>query len=108
MKKETKIRYNTINIDNVKYKTFLTKKFKNRKPYKKPELNIIKSFISGTIRNIYVKEGDKIKSGDKLVVLEAMKMRNDITAMTDGIVKKINVKDGENIIKGQVIVEIDA
>ena len=107
MEKETKTRYKTIIVDNVKYKTLLTKKFKNRKPYKEPELNIIKSFISGTIRKIYIKKGDTVKTGDKLVVLEAMKMRNDITAMTDGVVKKINVKVNDKITKGTVIIELD-
>lgn len=107
MEKETKTRYKTIIVDNVKYKTLLTKKFKNRKPYKEPELNIIKAFISGTIRKIYIKKGDKVKAGDKLVVLEAMKMRNDIIAMTDGVVKKINVKVGEKISKGKVIIKFE-
>jgi biotin carboxyl carrier protein len=106
-KQEKKIRYKTINVDNIKYRTLLTKKFKNRKPYKRPELNIIKAFISGTIQNIYVKTGDKITAGDKLVILEAMKMRNDIIAPIDGIIKKINVKVNEKIIKGTVIIEID-
>lgn len=107
MNKENKTRYNSINVDNVKYKTLLTKKFKNRKPFKEAEPNIITSFISGTIREIYVKEGDKIESGERLVVLEAMKMRNDITAPNNGFVKKINVKNNERIPRGKVIIEIE-
>ena len=106
MKKENKIRYSTLIVDNIKYRTLLTKKHKNRKPYQEPELNIIKAFISGDIQNIFVKKGDIVKAGDKLVILEAMKMRNNITSPIDGVIKNINVKIKDKITKGTVIIEL--
>ena len=97
----------SININGVKYKTVLTEKFKNREPYKKKELNKILSFIPGTILKIYVKEGKKVKIGDKLLILEAMKMKNDIVASKDGVVKKIYVKQGDIVSNKQLLVELE-
>lgn len=91
-------------IDDAKYKTKITKKFLRRKPYKPREKNVIKSFIPGTIREVYVKEGDIINEGDKLLVLEAMKMRNTITSHLDGKIKKIAVKTGDVIPKEKELI----
>lgn len=91
-------------VDDTNYKTKITTKYLRRKPYKPREKNVIKSFIPGTIREIYVKEGDMIKEGDKLLVLEAMKMRNTITSHLDGKIKKIYVKTGDVIPKEKEII----
>jgi biotin carboxyl carrier protein len=103
----TKSRSKTISIDGTKYKTNLNKKFENREKWKKPNENIIKAFIPGTILKVYVKKGDVLKIGDKLLVLEAMKMRNQITVPVSGKVKKINVAEGDVIPKGHLLVEIE-
>ena len=70
--------FNTLNIDDTHYKTKITKKFLSRKPYKPREKHIIRAFIPGTIREIYISEGETVNEGDKLLVLEAMKMRNTV------------------------------
>ena len=89
-----------------KYKTTLTKKFMNRKFYTEPNPNEVRSYIPGTIIKIFVKKGQKIKEGSTLLILEAMKMRNEINMPFDGEIAKINVKEGEKIPKGFVMVEI--
>jgi biotin carboxyl carrier protein len=61
------------------YKTQLTNKFKNRKKWSPPNKNHILSVIPGTILEIMVKEKQKKKEGDILLILEAMKMANRIT-----------------------------
>ena len=59
----------------------------------------IKSPLPGVILEIKVKEGDTVKRGQTLLVLEAMKMENDIKADRDGKVTAIKVSKGESIIK---------
>jgi biotin carboxyl carrier protein len=97
----------TIVIDNVKYKTRLTKKYMARKAYAADEPGKIYSFIPGTILVITAKEGDKVKKGTHLLELEAMKMANNIVSPIDGTVKKIYVKQGDLVSKSFLLVEIE-
>ena len=53
-----------------------------------------------------MKEGQQIKEGDPLVILEAMKMRNVIASHTHGKVAIINVKEGDRIPKGHLIIQV--
>ncbi len=88
------------------YQTLLTNKHLARKPYTPVDHKKIYSFIPGTIRKVFVKEGDKVKKGDKLLILEAMKMNNELTTLVSGKVKKIYCKPGEMVTKSQLLVEI--
>jgi pyruvate carboxylase len=65
----------------------------------------IRAIIPGTIQEILVKPGDKVKAGTPLLILEAMKMRNRIPAEFDGVVKKIHVKTGDRVPKNHLMVE---
>ena len=60
--------------------------------------------MPGLVLDIRVVEGDAVKKGDPILVLEAMKMENIIKSPTDGIVKKINVKKGVAVEKSQVLI----
>ena len=66
----------------------------------------IKSPLPGVILNVKVREGDIVKIGDKLLVLEAMKMENNIEADKEGIIKSIRVKSGDSVLEGDMLVEI--
>lgn len=90
-----------------KYKTLLTKKFKNRKEWEAPNPNNIKSYIPGTIIELNVKPGQKVKQGELLLRLEAMKMQNRIDMPFDGIIKSVNVNVGEKIPKNFLMIEIE-
>jgi biotin carboxyl carrier protein len=68
--------------------------------------NEVKSPLPGNIMNIFVREGDEVKKGDKLLMYEAMKMENTIYAEKEGQVVKIRVKPGDNILEGDVLMEI--
>lgn len=57
----------------------------------------LRSPLPGTIVDIVVKPGDEVKEGDNLVVLEAMKMNNNLTAERDGKVKAVLVQLGEAV-----------
>ena len=56
---------------------------------------------------IKVKVGDKVKKGDVIAVLEAMKMQNDINAPWDGVVKEILVSEGSSVNAGDPIMIIE-
>jgi acetyl-CoA carboxylase biotin carboxyl carrier protein len=55
----------------------------------------------------YVQVGDRVKEGDTLCIIEAMKMMNQIEAETSGVVKKIHVQNGEPVEYGQTLFLID-
>jgi len=66
----------------------------------------VTSPLPGVILDVAVKEGDSVKKGDKVVVLEAMKMENVIEATADGVVKEIKVKKSDSVLEGDVLVVI--
>lgn len=69
--------------------------------------NDVKAPMPGLILDINVNEGDEVKEGDYLLVLEAMKMENALTAPMDGIVKKISINKGDKVDKNQLLVEME-
>lgn len=64
----------------------------------------LKAPMPGLVVEVAVAEGQEIKKGDKLVVLEAMKMENILKAPADGVVKKINIKKGNTVEKNEVLI----
>lgn len=87
------------------YLTVLTDKYRHRKPYL-PKSTIITAAIPGTVLSIKVKEGQTVKRGDALLVLDSMKMNNIICADREGVVKTIYIKVGESVAKGTPMVEL--
>ena len=62
--------------------------------------------LPGTINDIKVKVGDKVSAGDTVVILEAMKMQNNIEAETSGTIASINVNKGDAVMEGDTLVTI--
>ena len=62
--------------------------------------------LPGTINEIKVKVGDKVNAGDTVVILEAMKMQNNIDAETSGTITSINVNKGDAVMEGDTLVTI--
>ena len=102
---EKKKRYSSIDIDGVKYKTLLTDKFKKRKKYEDPNPALSLAFIPGTIAKLLVKNKTKVKEGDLILTLEAMKMMNKVFAPLDGKVI-FHVKEQDIVTKNQLLFEI--
>lgn len=66
----------------------------------------IEAPLPGNIFKVLMKEGDTVKAGDKVLIMEAMKMENDILAESDGTIKSIKVKEGDAVLQGDTLVEI--
>jgi len=64
--------------------------------------------MQGTIMDTLTKNGKKVKKGDSLFVLQAMKMENIITSPIDGVIKQFNVEKGQAVKKGDLLAEIEA
>ena len=77
-----------------------------KKAKKKEKENSLNSPISGRVVNIKTKIGNKVKKGEVLLVIEAMKMEYLIRAPYNGIVKKINFKENDQIEIGENTLEI--
>ena len=69
--------------------------------------NAVKAPMPGTINAVRVKVGDAVKKGDVLMVLEAMKMENDICAPADGRVASIDVAQGATVSPDQVLLTLN-
>jgi biotin carboxyl carrier protein len=95
-----------LKLESGEYKTQLTPKYKNRKSYEKPQ-NIITAAIPGTIMEVLVKEGQRVKRGDALLVLDSMKMNNTICTPNDGVVKKVYIQAGQPVGKNAPLVEFE-
>ena len=63
--------------------------------------------LSGKVLRVEVKVGDAVEAGQLLIVLEAMKMENEINAPKDGTVKEVPVNEGDQVSEGQTLVILD-
>jgi len=67
----------------------------------------VKSPLPGTITKILVKVGDEVKLGDKLLMMEAMKMENSVLAEKNGTVKAVKVSVGDAVMQNDILLEIE-
>jgi biotin carboxyl carrier protein len=96
-----------LNIDTILYSTRISSRFSNRIPYKPVDPHLILSFIPGTVLDILVRQGEPVKKGDDLMILDSMKMQNQLKCNMDGKVKTIMVSKGDRVSKGMVLIEIE-
>lgn len=66
----------------------------------------VTSPLPGVIIEVSVKEGQAVKAGQKVAVIEAMKMENEIAATQDGTISAIHVNKGDSVLEGADIVSI--
>jgi len=67
----------------------------------------IRAPITGTISKIFVKEGEEVECGQKILSLSAMKMENEIISESAGKIKKINAKEGQLVKANELLAEIE-
>jgi acetyl/propionyl-CoA carboxylase alpha subunit len=71
------------------------------------QIKELKAPMPGLVLEVNVSEGQQVYKGDKILILVAMKMENNITIQADAIIKRIAVKTGEAVDKGQVLIELE-
>jgi biotin carboxyl carrier protein len=99
------IKMDSFILDDFAYETTLTPKFLKRKSYEPADPKKIVAFIPGKIKKIHVKKKSKVKEGEILLVLEAMKMNNLIFAPMKGVIKEVYVTAGMSVAKGTLLIE---
>ena len=63
--------------------------------------------MPAVVVRILVTPGDRVKQGDKVVVVSSMKMETTLTAPSDGMVRAVNVAEGDKVMPGQILIDID-
>ena len=67
----------------------------------------IKAPMPGLVLSVAVQDGQAVKEGDRILILEAMKMENSILIHADATIKRVAVRPGQAVDKGQVLVELE-
>tara|TARA_B100001996_G_scaffold301137_1_gene241648 strand:- start:190 stop:693 length:504 start_codon:yes stop_codon:yes gene_type:complete len=93
----------TIEITNKEFSKNVSIKIKA----KEGSLSQVGSPLPGQVAKIFVIEGEKIIKGDKVLVIEAMKMETTITSEKSGTIKKIHVSSGDNVETKDLLIEIE-
>lgn len=77
-------------------------------PEKQLNDNNIIAPMPGKIVDIFLSEGDLVNEGEPILILEAMKMQNEITATCNGVIRKIRVQSGQSVMKDELLVDINS
>jgi biotin carboxyl carrier protein len=67
----------------------------------------LKSPLPGVVLEVKVREGDAVKAGQLVMILEAMKMENNIDAHKDGVIKRIEKRQGDSVLEGDTLITIE-
>ncbi len=93
-----------LNIDETIYETEVPDSY--GKKWEAPDIRLLKAFIPGTVIEVKTTLGAKVQKGDILLILDAMKMFNEITAPVSGTIDQIAVTAGERVVKNQLLVKL--
>ncbi len=94
-------------IGGVTYETRYTTKFERRTAYIAPDPRLVRCVIPGVILTVSVRKGMRVNPGDPLLVLEAMKMQNEVVAGRPGTIRAVRVSPGDTVAKGGTLVEFE-
>jgi len=97
----------TLLIDDTPYETQYTHKFEKRRIYSPTDPKKLHCVIPGIIQKIHAAPGKIIVKGEPLLVLEAMKMANDIVSPADGRVKAVYAIVGKMVTKGELLLDLE-
>ncbi|MDP2360864.1 MAG: biotin/lipoyl-containing protein [bacterium] len=78
------------------------------KPGAEIGVGMIKAPLPGNIFKLLVQVGDKVQAGQNVLIMEAMKMENEIHAPTGGVVKEVRVREGQTVLEGEVLLVVQA
>ena len=104
---ENNSKYQDFVVNSAKYLTLTTTKFDKRKKWQKADPKEIRSIIPGSVIEILVVPGQKLKEGEVILILDAMKMYTKVEMPFDGVIKSINVAKGNRIPKNTILITIE-
>lgn len=104
---ESKQKYEVFVVNTAQYYTLHTKKYGMRKKWQPVDPNEVRSFIPGTILEVYVKAGQEVPAGDRLLKYEAMKMQTTIEMPFTGIIREVLISEGDKVRKNQLMIMLD-
>ena len=104
---DNKPKYEVFVVNTAQYYTLHTKKFGMRKRWQPVDLNEVRSFIPGTILEVYVTAGQEVPAGDRLIKYEAMKMETILEMPFTGVVKEVLISVGDKVKKDQLMILLD-
>lgn len=104
---EINSKYQVFVVNSAKYLTLTTTKFDMRKKWQKADPKEIRSIIPGSVIEIFATPGQKLKEGEVLLTLDAMKMYTKVQMPFDGVIKSINVAVGDRLPKNTVLITIE-
>jgi biotin carboxyl carrier protein len=93
-------------IDDARYETEIPEGYTGKGKEEAAKPGEIRAVIPGVIIEVRVRKDQKVGEGDVVIVLEAMKMYNNIEADSDGTVNEILVAKGDKVAKGQVMMKL--
>lgn len=96
-----------LHVDGTEYSTQLTRKYSERGRWRRPDRRQVRSVIPGLVVDVKVAAGAKVRRGQGLLVLEAMKMQNEIASPRDGVIRNVAVAVGQNVPKNALLVEFE-
>lgn len=89
------------------FMTTIPDSYNGRLLWTRPNPKRICAFLPGTITEVFVHRGDKVKAGDKLLMFNAMKMANTYASPIDGVVAKVHVKRNFIVPNGALLLEFE-
>jgi len=104
-KVSVKVGERSFDFDKVKKETGKNKNVSEFAKQQKIQLKKeLKAAIAGEVSEVFVKDGDNIKAGQKILTLLAMKMENEIFSETDGKIKKVLIRPNQTVREGEILV----
>ena len=93
-------------IDDTFYNTEFPEEYIKVSPKDLPDPSIIRAIIPGTILEVRVRKGQRVSREQVVILLEAMKMFNEIEASAEGRIEEIFVSPGDKVGKNQIMIKI--
>jgi biotin carboxyl carrier protein len=94
-------------VDDTVYETRLTWRYRQRRGWTRRDERRITSHIPGLVLKVEVRPGQPVRRGDPLLVLEAMKMQNEVVAPCDAQVKAVHVDPNQRVAKNELLIELE-
>ena len=94
-------------VDDAEYETTFSPKFMLRKKHVLSDPHRVQAFLPGQILKVYVEAGQNVERNAPLLLLEAMKMENDVRAQLSGRVKAVHVVQGQQVARGDLLLELE-